>query len=141
MGQRRRAREHALQVLFQIDLSGGTAPEVLEPFWDGLDAADEVRAFTEQLVCGVLAEREAIDRRLVDAAERWRIERMPVVDRNVLRVAIYELLVAESPPPVVIDEAVEVAKRFGSEGSAGFINGVLDAVRRRIENDGGLPET
>jgi N utilization substance protein B len=135
VGQRRRAREHALQVLFQIDLTGATAAEALERFWDGLDAEDSVRCFTELLVNGVLADREAIDRRVVEAAEHWRLERMAVVDRNVLRVAVYEMLSEDSPHPVVIDEAIEVAKRFGSEDSAGFINGILDTIRRRIESE------
>ena len=135
MGQRRHAREHALQVLFQIDLTGGATDEVLEHFWAGLQIEPSSREFTERLVHGVLAEREAIDRRVVGAAERWKLKRMPVVDRNVLRVAVYELLSAESPPPVVIDEAIEVARRFGSEESAGFINGVLDTIRGRLESE------
>ena len=135
MGQRRRAREHALQVLFQIDLSGGSTDEVLQHFWAGLQTEDGVREFTERLVHGVLSDREAIDRRLVAAAERWKLECMPVVDRNVMRVAVWELLSNESPPPVVIDEAIEVAKRFGSENSGGFINGVLDTIRGRIESE------
>jgi len=135
VGQRRRAREHALQVLFQIDLTGGATGEVLERFWAGLEIDDGVREFTERLVRGVLAEREAIDRRVVGAAERWKLERMPVVDRNVLRLAVFELLADESPPPVVIDEAIEVAKRFGGEESAGFINGVLDTIRGHIDSE------
>ena len=135
MGQRRRGREHALQVLFQIDLTGGTTSEVLERFWDGVEIDESGKEFTERLVHGVLAERDAIDRRVVRAAQRWKLARMPVVDRNVLRVAVYELLSAESPPPVVIDEAIEVARRFGSGESAGFINGVLDTIRDSIETE------
>ena len=135
MGQRRRGREHALQVLFQIDLTGGATAEVLERFWESVEIDESGREFTERLVHGVLAGQEAIDRRVVGAARRWKLERMPVVDRNVLRVAVFELLSAESPPPVVIDEAIEVARRFGGEESAGFINGVLDTIRDNIESE------
>jgi N utilization substance protein B len=133
VGRRRRAREHALQVLFQIDLTGGSAAEVLDGFWSGLDADEEVRSFTERLVRGVLADRETIDRRIGDAARNWRLDRMPVVDRNVLRVAVHELGSSDNPASVVIDEAIEVAKRFGSEGSGAFINGILDTIHERME--------
>jgi N utilization substance protein B len=133
VGRRRRAREHALQILFQIDLTGGNAEEVLESFWGELDAGDDVREFTARLVRGTLDDREQIDRRVAEAAKNWRLERMPAVDRNVLRIAVYELVSADSPPPVVIDEAIEVARRFGGEESAGFVNGVLDEIRARLD--------
>ena len=133
MGRRRRAREHALQILFQIDLTGGNAEEVLESFWGELDAGDDVREFTARLVRGTLDDREQIDRRVAEAAKNWRLERMPAVDRNVLRIAVYELVSADSPPPVVIDEAIEVARRFGGDESAGFVNGVLDEIRARLD--------
>jgi len=136
VGQRRRAREFALQLLFQIDLAGTPAAEALERFWTSLEVDEAVRSFTERLVNAVLAEREAIDRRIVAAAEHWRIERMAVVDRNVLRLAVCELLWHEIPPAVVIDEAIEIAKRFGSEESGGFINGILDAIRARVDSEG-----
>lgn len=136
MGQRRRARECALQLLFQIDLAGTPAAEALERFWASLETDEPVRSFTERLVNEVLAQREAIDRRIVEAAEHWRIERMAVVDRNVLRLAVCELLWHEIPPAVVIDEAIEIAKRFGSEESGGFINGILDSIRARIDSEG-----
>ncbi len=130
MGRRRSAREFALQVLFQIDLTESAADEVLGQFWSRQDPDPEVRAFTERLVHGVVNRRTEIDSRIVEAAENWRIERMGVVDRNVLRMAVYELSSEEgTPEAVVIDEAIEIAKRFGSEGSGGFINGILDSIR------------
>jgi N utilization substance protein B len=140
VGQRRRAREFALQLLFQIDLTGAPVVEVVERFWTSLEADEEVRSFAESLVNGVLAEREAIDRRIVEAAEHWRIERMAVVDRNVLRLAVCELLADENPPAVVIDEAIEIAKRFGNEKSGGFINGILDTIRGRVASERGRAE-
>ena len=132
MGGRRRARECALQMLFQIDLAGDTPAQVFEHFWEGQPEADApTRDFAERLVSGVVKERPRLDRTIADHARNWRLERMAVVDRNVLRLAAWELLFdPDTPPPVVIDEAVEVARRFGSEQSSSFINGILDAVRR-----------
>jgi len=109
--------------------------DVLEAFWDGRDVDADVRRFAESLIAGVCRGREELDRTIVESAENWRLERMAVVDRNVLRMAVYELLQKDPPPPaVVIDEAVEIARKFGSEDSSRFINGVLDSVRRRLEN-------
>lgn len=131
MGKRRRARECALQMLFQIDLIGVEPAEVYAQFWDEHDTEDDVRAFSQELVDGVCTAREQLDARITKIAERWRIERMAVVDRNVLRMALYEMnRQPETPTAVVIDEAIEVARRFGSEESARFVNGVLDALRR-----------
>jgi N utilization substance protein B len=130
MGRRPRAREFALQVLFQLDLTGGDPDEVLQQFWSRQAAESDVREFAERLVHGVVDGRAQIDARIVEAAEHWRIERMGVVDRNVLRIAVYELASEEgTPPAVVIDESIEIAKRFGGAGSGGFINGVLDSIR------------
>ena len=119
-------------MLFQIDLAGDTPAQVFEHFWEGQPEADaSTRAFAERLVNGVMHERPRLDRAIVDQARNWRLERMAVVDRNLLRLGAHELLhEPEIPASVSIDEAVEVARRFGSEQSASFINGVLDAVRR-----------
>ena len=134
MGHRRRARECALQLLFQMDLTGGSSAEVFAEFWRSQPAADEIRAFAERLVAGVSSHRRGLDRILTGTSQHWRVERMAVVDRNVLRMAIFELVFeGETPPAVIIDEAIEVAKRFGGGESGAFINGVLDAVRLAIE--------
>ncbi|TDI46981.1 MAG: transcription antitermination factor NusB [Acidobacteria bacterium] len=131
MGKRRRARECALQMLFQIDLIGVEPAEVYAQFWDEHDTEDDVRAFSQELVDGVCTTREQLDARITEIAEHWRIERMAVVDRNVLRMALYEMnRQPQTPIAIVIDEAIEVARRFGSEESAKFVNGVLDALRR-----------
>ena len=133
MGHRRRARECALQMLFQLDLTSGTTAEVFGEFWRAQPAADEIRAFAERLVAGVNSHRRGLDRILTGTSQHWRVERMAVVDRNVLRMAIFELVFEdETPPAVIIDEAIEVAKRFGGEESGAFVNGVLDAVRLAI---------
>ena len=143
MGHRRQGREFAVQVLFQIDLTGSGASEVLPEFWAGVEAGDEVRVFAERLVRGVESQRNALDTWLSRAAEHWRVERMPVVDRNVLRLAIYELIAERATPQaVVIDEAIEIGKKFGSSESGSFINGILDTVRRRLDQpDGNVPGT
>jgi len=134
MGQRRRSREYALQVLYQIDVTAEPVPEALRRFWSGRNVDEEVRARTVKLVRGVVGERDAIDERIRAAARHWRLERMAVVDRNVLRLAVCELLASDTPPAVVIDEAIEVARRFGSAESGAFINGILDAIRRTLES-------
>ena len=134
MGQRRRARECALQMLFQIDMAGGAPAEVYPHFWREHEAELEVKAFAEGLVEGVTRERAVLDQIISGSAEHWRIERMAVVDRHILRVDVYELAwLPDTPPVVVLDEAIEVGKKFGSEQSGSFINGILDAVRKRIE--------
>ena len=134
MGQRRRARECALQMLFQMDVAGGTPEEIFGQFWTDQVAPPDLRSFAEDLVKGVARERLFLDNVVASSAENWRIERMAVVDRNVLRMAVYEMVFdPEVPPIVAIDEAIEVARKFGSEESGAFINGILDAVRKRIE--------
>ena len=93
----------------------------------------------EALVHGALQAKPGIDERISKYSERWRIERMPAVDRNILRMAIFELLQAETPAPVVIDEAIELARRFSGEESAPFVNGVLDSVRKELESQNSAP--
>jgi len=121
-------------MLFQIDMAGGAPAEVYPHFWREHEAELEVKAFAEGLVEGVMRERAGLDRIISGSADHWRIERMAVVDRNILRLAVYELAwLPDTPPVVVLDEAIEVGKKFGSEQSGSFINGILDAVRKRIE--------
>jgi N utilization substance protein B len=121
-------------MLFQIDMAGDAPAEVYPHFWKEHETEAEVRAFAEGLVEGVMREREALDGLIAHSAANWRVERMAVVDRNILRVAVYELAwLRDTPPIVVLDEAIEVGKKYGSEQSGSFINGILDAVRKRIE--------
>jgi N utilization substance protein B len=136
MGRRRKAREYALQMLFQIDLTDAAPQLVFDQFWSNQEAEPDEREFAERLVQGVVAQRRELDRYIVGAADNWRVERMATVDRNILRVAIHELLDDEqTPPPVIIDEAIAVAKRFGSGESGSFINGVLDSIRRQMDKE------
>jgi transcription antitermination protein NusB len=134
-GERRRAREFALQLLFQIDLAPGDLEDTLDEFWAGRRTSESVLQFAEDLVRGTLARRDAIDEILAASALNWRVSRMAVVDRNILRMAIYEFLFqAATPRVVVIDEAIEIAKKFGNDESGPFINGILDAIRIRLES-------
>jgi transcription antitermination protein NusB len=139
MPSRHRARERALQILFEWDARKEPVEDAIASFYGTLyseqsetkPAPDE---FVERLVKGVVEHIAEIDRRLAQHAEHWRIERMPAVDRNVLRMAIYEMMALETPPAVAIDEAIELARRFSGEESVQFVNGVLDAARREIES-------
>jgi N utilization substance protein B len=132
---RTRGRELALQFLYQVDVQGeGYRPE-LEPFLaaalDGKPGGDEARDWAVRLVDGVLAHRVEIDGLLAQAARNWELGRMATVDRNTLRIGCYELLhEPEVPMKVAINEAIELAKRFSTEASGAFVNGILDRIRR-----------
>jgi transcription antitermination protein NusB len=135
---RHRARRQALQLLFQWDLRRTPPEEILRGYYSSLlvseDTVAEPRpdAFAEVLMRGVIDDLPAIDERIARNAEHWRLDRMPVVDRNILRIAVYEMMRTDTPPAVAIDEALELARRFSGEESVHFINGVLDAVRREL---------
>jgi N utilization substance protein B len=129
MGSRRKAREAAVQVLYQIDVSGLEAADALRLYWQHLGAAEDRDDFADELVRGCVAEREAIDTRIRSVSRHWRLERMSRVDRNIIRLAAYELMHASDiPRRVTLNEAVELAKRFGNEESPAFVNGVLDRI-------------
>ncbi len=134
---RRRAREFALKALYQVDVSGGTCGSALSGLWLGqLDGKDEDRAadgaeieFAERIASGVDEKQGEIDELIEKASKNWRLNRMPVVDRNILRLATAELLFFEDvPASVTINEAVELAKRFGDKDSRAFVNGILDRI-------------
>jgi len=136
MASRRKARECALQMLFQWDI-GRTAPQTIqELFWSekGRPADESLRSFANALFCGTIGEMEQIDRLIRAHAEHWRMERMPIVDRNILRLSVYELCRRpETPPAVVINEALEIARKFSGEEAVQFINGLLDHVCKELE--------
>ncbi len=130
MTRRSRAREVALQLLFQRDLNARIDRAVLERFVRDRLRDDGLVSFCLVLYDGVIAQQTDIDRRLSEAAENWRLVRMAAVDRNVLRLGAYELLhTPDTPPNVALDEAIELARRYGSADSPAFVNGVLDHLR------------
>ena len=133
MGKRRKSRELALQVLYQIDMDEGDAKEKFNLFWQHFTPSDELKEFSQRIVEGVCQHREEIDALIVKHSEHWRLKRMTVVDRNILRSAIFELMFCpDTPTKVVLNEAVELGKKFGSEKSGPFINGILDRVSHQI---------
>ena len=133
MGARRTARENALQMLYQWDLTRGDLDAVRSAFWEVHPGDPEVRSFADRLVTGTVEHVTQIDRLIEQHAENWRLDRMETVDRNVLRMAIEELLYGpETPRAVVIDEAIEIARRYGTGGSGAFINGMLDGISKRL---------
>lgn len=116
-------------MLYSVEVSGGSVETVIHEFWRELPGEPEGRAYADELVRGVTAEHEDADRRIQAASEHWRLERMARVDRNVMRLAVWELLHRpEIPRAVILDEAVELAKRFGGDNSGAFVNGVLSRV-------------
>ncbi|MCX7886937.1 MAG: transcription antitermination factor NusB [Verrucomicrobiae bacterium] len=131
-GKRRRARELAVQFLYQYDLAGGgSLDELLTWFWQIQPAVSiTVRKFAEELIRGCIAQRDAIDCTIRRYAENWELPRMATVDRNILRLAIYEMTCrADIPPVVSINEAIEIAKRYSTAESGAFVNGILDRLR------------
>ena len=133
MRKRTRAREYALQILYQVDLTDIPLSDALVDFWIGHKVEEVVREFSERLVRGTRERIKEIDALIDSSTENWRIGRMALVDRNILRLATYELLFQEDiPPKVSINEAIDLAKRYGDEESGKFVNGVLDRISRNI---------
>jgi len=135
MGLRRKARECALQMLFAADVAAIRADELLRLYWDELsDEADApAQEFAARVVTGVLARKSELDERIQLHAEHWRIPRMAIVDRNVLRLAVFEFIYEPTPRTVVINEALEIARRFSTFEATQFINGILDAIKRQLD--------
>jgi N utilization substance protein B len=136
MAARHRSRKRALQVLFEWDMRRDSVDRAISHYYDTLyseesETKPKTDRFMEELVRGTVASSEEIDRIIQARAENWRIERMAVVDRNILRLAIFELTKKEVPPTVIIDEALELARQFSADESVSFINGVLDGVVRQ----------
>ena len=137
---RHRAREAAVQMLYQWEVGKASIPEVGQTFWNGPAVTEpfgeEMREFATRLATGVTATVADIDPMIAEAAQNWRIERMNVIDRLILRLAIYEFLhEPETPARVIINEALELARTFSTDDSVRFINGVLDAVRRTLTRE------
>ena len=130
MGVRRRAREIALQVLYQREFNRMEFQEALNLFWNNFEVLKGARDFSERIIRGIEQHQEDLDRIIEQYSSNWKIDRMAHVDRNILRIAVYELLYCDDiPPKVAINEAIDIGKKYGSEDSGAFINGVLDRVK------------
>jgi transcription antitermination factor NusB len=132
MRKRTKAREYALQILYAVDITKDAPKECIERFWDGNEeSSDEVKNFAAGLVTGVCDKRDEIDKLISKHATNWELGRMAVIDRNVLRFSAYELLYMDDiPPKVSINEAIDIAKKFGGPESGKFVNGILDKINK-----------
>jgi len=133
MRKRTKAREFALQILYQVEISKNGLQNCLNDFWKNRECTtnDAIREFTESLVRGICDRREEIDKVITKATENWQLSRMAAVDRNILRMASYELLfMPDIPPKVSINEAIDIAKKYGDQDSSKFVNGVLDKINK-----------
>ena len=134
MTLRRKSREFALQMLFEWDMAHQKPARIKQNFWKLARAAESTRKFADQLFEGAVTEATSSDKLVEKLSENWRLARLATVDRNILRLAIYELRFGTAPPKVVINEALELAKKFSSADSPAFLNGVLDAAFKKLEN-------
>jgi N utilization substance protein B len=145
MGNRRRSRELAMQVLFQMDINGDDSMEAVDLFCRHFEVPKKAKPFFLELVTGVRARRDEIDRLIEQSSDNWKISRMSGMDRNIMRVAIYELLHCHDiPSKVSINEAIDIGKKFGTEQSPAFINGILDNINISLDeegNAGALPKS
>lgn len=132
MRKRTKARECALKILYAVDITGEEPKKCIETFWKNHDEVDgELESFANSIVLGVTNNRDAIDKLISAHTTNWQLKRMAVIDRNILRFATYELLYMEEiPPKVSINEAIDIAKRYGDKDSGKFVNGVLDSINK-----------
>ena len=136
MGKRHKARELAIQVLFHLEFSPGDPDDVFDLICDHFNPSESIRAFSRKLVQGTCQNREYLDSLIRHSSTNWRLERMTRVDRCILRLGVFEIaFMKEIPPKVSIDESVELGKKFGTEESGAFINGVLDNIYTSLKQD------
>jgi N utilization substance protein B len=136
MRTRRKAREVALQVLYQLDVVNIHAGEAMDLFWGNFEASEETKEFSSHLVQGAWNHRDEIDKLIISCSENWSLGRMSRVDRSILRLAAFELLYCQDiPPKVTLNEAIDLGKTYGSENSGSFINGILDAIYDKMKKD------
>ncbi|RME23847.1 MAG: transcription antitermination factor NusB [Deltaproteobacteria bacterium] len=133
MGVRRKARESALKMLFALDVNKDPVDHVIDDYWEQFEPSHEGRDFADKLVRGTVEHIEQLDRAISEVSIHWKLNRMTCVDRNLLRLAAYELFyMDEVPKRVTLNEAIEIAKKYGTEDSWAFINGVLDRLARSV---------
>lgn len=135
MSLRSKSREFAMQMLFQWDISQQDLAKLEAKFWKGAKAAEQTRTFANQLFEGAAHATPELDESIAKYADNWRPERISAIDRAILRLALHELRATDTPPKVVINEAVELAKKFSSEEAGGFVNGILDACHKALKGE------
>lgn len=135
MGRRRKAREDTLRILFRLEFENKQIEKTLDQYWKSKKASEEIKEYSTWLVNGIISDQAKIDNIIQQVSEHWRISRMALVDRNILRMAVFELLYEEKiAPAIVINEAIEIAKKYSGEEAATFVNGILDAVRKDLKD-------
>jgi N utilization substance protein B len=133
LGKRRRSREFALQVLYQLEITKQNALQAMIQLRENFTPQEGDDEFARRIVLGVVDHRQEIDRLIESRSEHWRLDRMSIIDRNILRLAIFELLYcSEIPPKVTLNEAIDLGKRYGTEESGSFINGILDRIQNEV---------
>lgn len=134
MGKKRQARESALQILFQLEFNDTQVDSLVSQYWEDRKTSQEVMESTSLLVKGVVNHLEEIDSIIQGCSENWRLSRMVLIDRNILRIAVFELFFGEDlAPAIIMNEAIEVAKKYSGDQSATFINGILDALNKKSD--------
>ncbi len=135
MGRRRKAREETLRILFRLEFENKQIEKTLNQYWKSKKASEEIKEYSTWLVNGVISDQAKIDNIIQQVSEHWRISRMALVDRNILRMAVFELLYEENiAPAIVINEAIEIAKKYSGDEAAAFVNGILDAIRKDLKD-------
>lgn len=135
MGGRRKAREETLRILFRLEFENTHFEKTLIQYWENRKTSEEIKEYSTWLVNGIISHQEKIDNIIQRVSEHWRISRMALIDRNILRMAVFELLYEENiAPPIVINEAIEIAKKYSGDKAATFVNGILDAIRKKLKS-------
>ena len=135
MGRRRKAREETLRILFRLEFENTQVEKTLNQYWENKKASEEIKEYSNWLVNGIISNQTKIDNIIQQVSEHWRISRMAVVDRNILRMAVFELVYEENiAPAIVINEAIEIAKKYSGDEASTFVNGILDAIRKSLKD-------
>jgi len=135
MGRRRKAREETLRILFRLEFENKQIEKTLNQYWESKKTSEEIKEYSTWLVNGIISDQAKIDNIIQQVSEHWRISRMALVDRNILRMAVFELLYEENiAPAIVINEAIEIAKKYSGDEAATFVNGILDAIRKDLKD-------
>ncbi len=135
MGRRRKAREETLRILFRLEFESKQIAKTLDQYWESKKTSEEIKEYSTWLVKGIISDLAKIDNIIQQVSEHWRISRMALVDRNILRMAVFELLYEENiAPAIIINEAIEIAKKYSGDEAGTFVNGILDAVRKDLKD-------
>ncbi|NIM59171.1 MAG: transcription antitermination factor NusB [Candidatus Aminicenantes bacterium] len=135
MGRRRKAREETLRILFRLEFENKQIEKTLNQYWESKKTTEEIKEYSTWLVNGIISDQEKIDNIIQQVSEHWRISRMAIVDRNILRMAVFELLYEKNiAPAIIINEAIEIAKKYSGDEAATFVNGILDAIRKNLKD-------